>query len=132
LRNQAVGDVTNELKAELESIEEQKQEALSEFRETTENLDKRLIRESKRAAKTEVSEQNEAVRESLRKMAIMLSTIPTDTKTQCPACGSYVKFKKAHKVGESGTNLACPNCTTELIDTLPPSMNEKNDESYQV
>jgi len=129
LRNQAVEDVTNELKAELETFEEQKQEALSEFRETTDNLDKRLIRESKRAAKDEVSDQSESVNESLRKMAIMLSTLPTNTKVQCPSCGEYVKFKKGHKVTSSkGTNLTCPSCRTELINELPPSVDKKKSE----
>jgi predicted Zn-ribbon and HTH transcriptional regulator len=129
LRNQAVEDVTGELKAELKNIEEQKQEVLSEFRETTDNLNKRLIRESKRAAKDEVSDQNEAVNESLRKMAIMMSTLPTNTKVQCPSCGEYVKFKKGHKVTSSkGTNLTCPSCRIELINELPPSVDKKKSE----
>jgi predicted Zn-ribbon and HTH transcriptional regulator len=129
LREQAVKDVTNEVKSELETIEETKQEALEKFEKTTDNLNERLIRESKRAAKTEVSEQNEAVTESLRKMAIMLSTLPTKTKAQCPKCGSYVRFKEAHKVGARGTNLTCPDCTTQLIEELPPSV-DSNDSEY--
>jgi predicted Zn-ribbon and HTH transcriptional regulator len=126
LRNQAVGDVKSELSDELNSIEETKQEALEKFEKTTENLNKRLIRESKRAAKKEVSSQNEAVKESLRKMAIVLSTLPTKTKIQCPSCGSYVRFKEAHKVGARGTNLTCPDCTTQLIEELPPSVDSNN------
>ena len=130
LRNQAVGDVRSELKAELESLQEETENALSEFESTTDNLKKRLIRESRRSARDEVSEQNESVNESLRKMAIMLSTLPTNTKVQCPKCGSYVKFKEKHKItGSGGTNLACPDCTTELINELPPSV-DSNDSEY--
>jgi len=129
LRNQAVEDVTGELKDELKDVQQQKEEALSEFQETTEKLRSRLIRESKRAAEDEVSEQNEAVNESLRKMAVMLSTLPTNTKVQCPKCGSYVKFKKGHKVASSkGTNLTCPDCRIELINELPPSVDKKKSE----
>ncbi len=128
LRKQAVRGVKSELRDELNSIEEEQQSALSEFRETTTKLRSRLIRESKRAAEDEVSEQNEAVNESLRKMAIMMSTLPTNTKVQCPSCGEYVKFKKAHKVGSSGTNLTCPDCRTQLIKELPPSVDNKKSE----
>jgi len=131
LRNEAVEDVKAELKAELETIQEETENALSEFESTTDNLKKRLIRESRRSARDEVSEQNESVNESLRKMAIMLSTLPTNTKVQCPKCGSYVKFKEKHKItGSGGTNLACPDCTTQLIEELPPSVdsNKKNEE----
>ena len=133
LRNQAVEDVTGELKEELKDVQQQKEEALSKFQETTEKLSSRLIRESKRAAKKEVSSENEAVNESLRKMAVMLSTLPTKTKVQCPSCGKYVKFKQKHKItGSGGTNLACPSCRIELIEELPPSTNEKNSQQYQV
>jgi chromosome segregation ATPase len=129
LRNQAVEDVTGELKDELKDVQQQKEEALSEFQETTEKLRSRVIRESKRAAEDEVSEQNEAVNESLRKMAVMLSTLPTKTKVQCPSCGEYVKFKKGHKVTSSkGTNLTCPSCRIELINELPPSVDKKKSE----
>jgi chromosome segregation ATPase len=128
LRKQAVRGVKSELRDELNSIEEEQQSALSEFRETTTKLRSRLIRESKRAAKDEISEQNEAVNETLRQMAVMLSTLPTDTKVQCPACGEYVKFKQEGQVTTRvGTNLTCPACTTVLIDELPPSI-EKQDE----
>jgi len=123
LRNEAVEAAKDELK----TVEETKQEALDEFRETTEGLRDRLIRESRRTAKDEISEQNEAVNETLRQMAVMLSTLPTNTKVQCPSCGSYVKFKEGHKVGSRGTNLTCPDCTTELINELPPSINEKDE-----
>jgi predicted Zn-ribbon and HTH transcriptional regulator len=128
LREQAVEDVKGGLKAELEAVQEQQQEALDEFRETTEGLRDRLIRESRRSAEDEVSSQNEAINKSLRQMAVMLSTLPTNTKVQCPKCGSYVKFKEKHKItGSGGTNLACPDCTTELINELPPSINEKDE-----
>jgi predicted Zn-ribbon and HTH transcriptional regulator len=128
LRKQAVRGVKSELRDELNSIEEEQQSALSEFRETTTKLRSRLIRESKRAAKDEIDEQNEAITESLRQMAVMLSTLPTNTKVQCPKCGEYVKFKKGHKVTSSkGTNLTCPSCRTELINELPPSTNEKDE-----
>ncbi len=130
LREQAVEDVKAELKAELEAVQEQQQEALDEFRETTEGLRDRLIRESRRSAEDEVSSQNEAINKSLRQMAVMLSTLPTNTKVQCPKCGSYVKFKEKHKItGSGGTNLACPDCTTELINELPPSV-DSNDSEY--
>jgi len=132
LRNQAVGDVRSELKAELESLQEETENALSEFESTTDNLKKRLIRESRRSARDEVSEQNESVNESLKKMAIMLSTLPTNTKVQCPKCGEYVKFKKKHKItGSGGTNLACPSCRTELIEELVPSP-EKDDNENEI
>ena len=130
LREQAVEDVKGGLKAELEAVQEQQQEALNEFRETTEGLRDRLIRESRRSAEDEVSSQNEAINKSLRQMAVMLSTLPTNTKVQCPKCGSYVKFKEKHKItGSGGTNLACPDCTTELINELPPSV-DSNDSEY--
>lgn len=130
LREQAVEDVKGGLKAELEAVQEQQQEALDEFRETTEGLRDRLIRESRRSAEDEVSSQNEAINKSLRQMAVMLSTLPTNTKVQCPKCGSYVKFKEKHKItGSGGTNLACPDCTTELINELPPSV-DSNDSEY--
>jgi len=134
LREQTVGDVTGELKAELESIEETKQEALDEFEKTTEGLRDRLIRESRRSAKKEVSSQNESVRESLRKISVVLSTLPTNTKIQCPSCGSYVKFRKKHDIGGSGTNLACPDCKTELIQDLVPKKDDDNEDeiSYYI
>jgi predicted Zn-ribbon and HTH transcriptional regulator len=128
LRNEAVEDVKNELKAELDAVQEQQQEALDEFESTTEGLRDRLIRESRRSAKDEISSENEAINKSLRQMAVMLSTLPTNTKVQCPSCGEYVKFKKAHKVGLSGTNLTCPDCRTELIKELPPSVDKKKSE----
>ena len=129
LREQAVEDVKGGLKAELEAVQEQQQEALDEFRETTEGLRDRLIRESRRSAEDEVSSQNEAINKSLRQMAVMLSTLPTNTKVQCPKCGSYVKFKEKHKItGSGGTNLACPDCTTELINELPPSVDSNKSE----
>jgi septal ring factor EnvC (AmiA/AmiB activator) len=127
LREQALQDLTDEVKSELESLEETKQEALEQFEKTTENLNKRLIRESRRSAKKEVSSQNESVRESLRKVSVVLSTLPTNTKIQCPVCGEYVKFKKKHKItGSGGTNLACPGCRAELIEELPPSVDSNN------
>jgi DNA repair exonuclease SbcCD ATPase subunit len=116
-------------KEELETVESAKEEALDEFESTTEGLQDRLIRESKRAAKNQIDEQNKAINESLRQMAIMLSTLPTKTKAQCPKCGSYVRFKEAHKVGGGGTNLTCPDCTTQLIKELPPSV-DSNDSKY--
>jgi predicted Zn-ribbon and HTH transcriptional regulator len=104
--------------------------SFEKFRETTEGLRDRLIRESRRSAEDEVSSQNEAINKSLRQMAVMLSTLPTNTKVQCPKCGSYVKFKEKHKItGSGGTNLACPDCTTELINELPPSV-DSNDSEY--
>jgi len=115
-------------KEELETVEETKQAALNEFESTTDDLRSRLIRESRRAAKDEISEQNEEVNETLRQMAVMLSTLPTDTKVQCPKCAEYIKFKQERQVtSEFGTNLTCPNCTAVLIDELPPSVNEKDE-----
>lgn len=115
-------------KEELETIESAKEEALNEFESTTERLRERLIRESKKAAKNQIDEQNEEINESLRQMAVMLSTLPTKTKAQCPTCGEYVKFKEKHKItGSGGTNLACPSCRTELIDELPPSINDTDE-----
>jgi len=124
LRDEAV----KAAKDELETVENAKEEALDEFESATEDLRSRLIRESRRAAKDEIDEQNEAINESLRQMAVMLSTLPTKTKAQCPNCGEYVQFKEKHKItGSGGTNLACPSCRTELIDELPPSINEADE-----
>jgi len=124
LRNQAV----EAAKEELETVESAKEEALDEFESATDDLRSRLTRESRKAAKDEISEQNEAVNETLRQMAVMLSTLPTDTKVQCPACGEYVKFKQEGQVtSRVGTNLTCPACTTVLIDELPPSIDEQNE-----
>jgi predicted Zn-ribbon and HTH transcriptional regulator len=124
LRDEAV----KAAKDELETVENAKEEALDEFESATDDLRSRLIRESRRAAKDEIDEQNEEINESLRQMAVMLSTLPTKTKAQCPTCGEYVKFKEKHKItGSGGTNLACPSCRTELIDELPPSINEADE-----
>jgi predicted Zn-ribbon and HTH transcriptional regulator len=124
LRDEAV----KAAKDELETVENAKEEALDEFESATDDLRSRLIRESRRAAKDEIDEQNEAINESLRQMAVMLSTLPTKTKAQCPNCGEYVQFKEKHKItGSGGTNLACPSCRTELIDELPPSINEADE-----
>jgi DNA repair exonuclease SbcCD ATPase subunit len=124
LRNQAV----EAAKDELETVENAKEEALDEFENATDDLRSRLTRESRRAAKDEIDEQNEAVNETLRQMAVMLSTLPTDTKVQCPKCAEYVGFKKERQVtGRVGTNLTCPNCTAVLIDELPPSTDEKDE-----
>lgn len=124
----ATNRIRSEIQSEIATIESEKEEVLDEFESATDDLHDRLMRESKRAAKDEVSEQNEAITESLRQMSVMLSTLPTSTKVQCPKCGSYVQFKKGHKVTSSkGTNLTCPDCTTELINELPPTIDEQNE-----
>ena len=127
LRDEAV----EAAKDELETVENAKEEALDEFESATDDLRSRLIRESRRAAKDEIDEQNEAVNETLRQMAVMLSTLHTDTKVQCPKCAEYVGFKQERQVtNRVGTNLTCPNCTAVLIDELPPSVDNESEPEY--